>query len=144
MKINKVFLMVVATVVVLITFFILWMFHGGADQSKVIIEENVQKDNKVSSVQKNYSELSMSSNANSLINQNNKPIEHDMNNKASNINRKFFIIMFPCYGYRRMRYKYFIIIILIYSNWISPKFMIECIFFKIFKPLTCWSIMYYL
>ena len=82
MKINKVFLMVVATVVVLITFFILWMFHGGADQSKVIIEENVQKDNKVSSVQKNYSELSMSSNANSLINQNNKPIEHDMNNNV--------------------------------------------------------------
>jgi lipopolysaccharide export LptBFGC system permease protein LptF len=80
MKINKVFLMVVTTVVVLITFLILWMFHGGADQSKVIIEENVQKDNKVSSVQKNYSELSMSSNANILINQNNKPIEHDMNN----------------------------------------------------------------
>lgn len=75
MKINKVFLMVIAIVVVLITFVILWMFHGGADQSKVIIEENVQKDNKVSSVQKNYSELNANSNFNSFINQNNKSYE---------------------------------------------------------------------
>lgn len=60
---------------VLITFVILWMFHGGADQSKVIIEENVQKDNKVSSVQKNYSELNANSNFNSFINQNNKSYE---------------------------------------------------------------------
>ena len=75
MKINKVFLMVIAIVVVLITFVILWMFHGGADQSKVIIEENVQKDNKVYSVQKNYSELNANSNFNSFINQNNKSYE---------------------------------------------------------------------
>lgn len=80
MKINKVFLMVIAIVVVLITFVILWMFHGGADQSKVIIEENVQKDNKVSSVQKNYSELNANSNFNSFVNQNNKSLENGMNN----------------------------------------------------------------
>ena len=65
---------------VLITFVILWMFHGGADQSKVIIEENVQKDNKVSSVQKNYSELNANSNFNSFVNQNNKSLENGMNN----------------------------------------------------------------
>ena len=80
MKINKVFLMVIAIVVVLITFVILWMFHGGADQSKVIIEETVQKDNKVSSVQKNYSELNANSNFNSFVNQNNKSLENGMNN----------------------------------------------------------------
>ena len=33
------------TLMMLIIFSILWVFHGGADQSKVIIEENTQKNN---------------------------------------------------------------------------------------------------
>ncbi len=37
--------LIIAIAITLIIFTILWVFHGGADQSKVMIEENTQKNN---------------------------------------------------------------------------------------------------
>lgn len=48
MKIGSKVIITIAIIVIFLVFAILWIFHGGADQSEVIIEKNIQKNKELS------------------------------------------------------------------------------------------------